>query len=102
MAIAIRCISCGHLFRASESQRGKTTSCTHCNADLRIEGRTVPDFDVFVSYSSVEQQVADAVVAALEAAKLRCWIATRDIPPGAHWGSAIVEAIGDSRMMVLI
>lgn len=33
---------------------------------------------------------------------MRCWIAPRDVPPGAAWGGAIVEAIQNSRLMVLI
>ena len=33
---------------------------------------------------------------------MRCWIAPRDVPPGAAWGAAIVDAIQNSRVMVLI
>jgi hypothetical protein len=42
------------------------------------------------------------VCAALEAAKIRCWIAPRDILPSAPWGASIVRAIDQCRVMVLI
>ena len=58
--------------------------------------------DVFVSYSSRDKPTADAVVARLEAAKLRCWIAPRDILPGMEWGEAIIDGINRSRLMVLV
>jgi TIR domain len=60
------------------------------------------DFDVFISYSSKDKEIADAACAALEMAGIRCWIAPRDIVPGREWGAAIVEAIDNSRLMVLI
>jgi len=44
-------------------------------------------FDVFVSYAIEDKLIADAIVAKLEAAMIRCWIAPRDIPPGADWPS---------------
>src|SRR5215471_1403186 len=58
--------------------------------------------DVFVSYSSRDKLTADAVVARLEAARLRCWIAPRDILPGMEWGEAIIDGINRSRCMVLV
>ena len=58
--------------------------------------------DVFVSYSTEDKAVADAVVAGLEQEGLRCWIAPRDVLPGTHWGESIVNAIASVRVMVLI
>lgn len=58
--------------------------------------------DVFISYSSHDKQIADAVCSALENSRIRCWVAPRDILPGKEWGEAIVEAIGNSKVMVLI
>src|SRR5215468_9635398 len=58
--------------------------------------------DVFVSYSSRDKLTADAVVARLEAARLRCWIAPRDILPGMEWGEAIIDGIHRSKIMVLV
>jgi len=58
--------------------------------------------DVFVSYSQPDKQIADAVAARLEQDGIRCWVAPRDITPGTSWGDAIVDAIGGSRVMVLV
>ncbi|MEY2563305.1 MAG: hypothetical protein QOH88_1498 [Verrucomicrobiota bacterium] len=59
-------------------------------------------YDAFISYCSEDKKVADAVCGTLEARKIRCWIAPRDVGPGRTWGAAIVEAIGDSAVMVVI
>ena len=58
--------------------------------------------DVFISYSSHDKSVADAVCAAVEQAGIRCWIAPRDIEPGLDWGSALIQGIHGSRVMVLV
>jgi hypothetical protein len=58
--------------------------------------------DVFISYSHVDKAVADAACATLERAGIRCFIAPRDITPGAEWGAAIVNAIDNCRVIVLI
>ena len=58
--------------------------------------------DVFISYSTRDKATADAVVARLEAVRLRCWVAPRDIVPGMEWGEAIVDGIHRARVMVLI
>ncbi|MCJ7624913.1 MAG: toll/interleukin-1 receptor domain-containing protein, partial [Anaerolineaceae bacterium] len=58
--------------------------------------------DIFVSYSSKDKIVADAVVAALEKNDIRCWYAPRDIRPGGDWGESITHAIDDSALMLLI
>jgi hypothetical protein len=58
--------------------------------------------DIFLSYSSPDKPVADAVCAALEADGIRCWIAPRDILPGSTWAEAIVDAIEQSKAMVVI
>lgn len=57
---------------------------------------------MFISHSTRDKTAADAACAALEAAGIRCWIAPRDITPGAEWGEAIIEAINQCRVMVLI
>jgi ABC-type amino acid transport substrate-binding protein len=59
-------------------------------------------YDAFISYCSEDKKIADAVCGTLEANKIRCWIAPRDVGAGRTWSSAIVEAIGDSTVMVVI
>ncbi|MBG0788229.1 MAG: TIR domain-containing protein [Anaerolineaceae bacterium] len=58
--------------------------------------------DVFISYSHTDQAVANAIVAGLESEGIRCWIAPRDVTPGQTWGEAIVTAIENSRIMVMV
>ncbi|MCB9845528.1 MAG: toll/interleukin-1 receptor domain-containing protein [Phycisphaeraceae bacterium] len=61
-----------------------------------------PDHDVFISYASDDKPVADAVCAGLEAERIRCWIAPRDILPGADWLESIIDAINRARIVVLV
>ena len=59
-------------------------------------------YDVFISYSSLDQKVAEGVCAYLEQHRIRCFIAYRDIPKGVVWAKYIVEALDESRMMVVV
>jgi len=59
-------------------------------------------FDAFISYSKADQAAAHAACATLENAGIRCWIASRDIVPGLEWSAAIVNAIDNCRIMILI
>lgn len=58
--------------------------------------------DVFISYANQDKATADAVCAKLEAHGIRCWIAPRDLTPGAIWAAEIVKTIPHSRVLVLI
>ena len=59
-------------------------------------------FDAFISYSSKDKTAANAACAVLEGAGVRCWIAPRDIRPGVEYGAAIIDAMDQCRVMVLI
>lgn len=59
-------------------------------------------YDVFISYSSHDQKVVEALCAYLEQYKIRCFVAYRDIPHGTPWANAIVEALDKSRMMLVV
>jgi len=59
-------------------------------------------FDVFISYSSQDKPTADAACAALEGAGIRCWIAPRDILPGTDYGESIVNALENTKVLILI
>lgn len=58
--------------------------------------------DVFVSYCSQDKPIADAVCAALERQAIRCWMAPRDVLPGASWSEAIITALEQSRVLVVV
>jgi TolB-like protein len=58
--------------------------------------------DVFISYASQDSALADAVVSALERQGLKCWIAPRDVTPGEFYADAIVRAINEAMILVLV
>ena len=58
--------------------------------------------DIFISHAAQDRDAADAACAALEQRGLGCWIAPRDLPPSRDHDEAIAEAIGASRLFLLI
>jgi hypothetical protein len=58
--------------------------------------------EVFISYSSEDKAIADAVTARLESHKIRCWIAPRDILPGQPYAASLIDAIQKAKVFVLI
>ncbi|MGA9063628.1 MAG: toll/interleukin-1 receptor domain-containing protein [Terracidiphilus sp.] len=58
--------------------------------------------DVFISHSAKDKVTADAVCAMLESEGVRCWIAPRDVLPSMEWSEAIIDAIEECRIMVLV
>jgi hypothetical protein len=67
-----------------------------------LAGIALMAFDAFISYSSLDKPTADAACAMLESLGIRCWIAPRDVMPGREYGAAIVDAIHQSRVLVLV
>jgi TolB-like protein/Tfp pilus assembly protein PilF len=57
---------------------------------------------VFLSYASEDSTVALNVCDALEHAGMPCWIAPRDVTPGAFYADEIVHAIDAAKALVLI
>jgi hypothetical protein len=58
--------------------------------------------EVFVSYSQPDYECAMELVARVEKQGIDCWIAPRDIAPSADWAAEIIDAISNSRVMVLV
>jgi hypothetical protein len=58
--------------------------------------------DIFVSYASPDREVAFRIVGFLEQNGISCWVAPRDVAPGVDYGQAIIDAIEQSRALVLI
>jgi TIR domain len=58
--------------------------------------------DVFISHSAKDKATADAVCAMLESEGIRCWIAPRDVLASREYGEAIIDAIEECRIMVLV
>jgi TolB-like protein len=57
---------------------------------------------VFISYASRDVDIASSVVDHLEQHGLRCWLAPRDVKPGAQYADAIVAAINEAKGVVLL
>src|SRR5258708_8968309 len=57
---------------------------------------------VCISHSSKDRETADAICAHLASAGIRCWIAPRDIAPGATWTKGIMQGLEACRVLILI
>jgi hypothetical protein len=58
--------------------------------------------DVYISHAHKDRSIADAICERLESTRVRCWLAERDISAGEDWTEATRNAIGSSRVMVLV
>jgi TIR domain len=58
--------------------------------------------EVFISYSQGDYACAMELVGRVEAEGIDCWIAPRDIAPSADWAAEIIDAISNSRVMILV
>jgi hypothetical protein len=58
--------------------------------------------EVFVSYSQPDYECAVELVARVEGEGINCWIAPRDIAPSSDWAAEIIDAISNSRVMILV
>jgi hypothetical protein len=61
-----------------------------------------PRHRVFISYSKPDLEVARDLCSYLEAEGILCWIAPRDVIPGSNFPGSIIDAIDESRVVVLI
>src|ERR1700733_6799458 len=57
---------------------------------------------VFISHSSADKAIADAICQRLESDGIKCWIAPRDIKPGSNWTEGIMEGIEACRTLILV
>jgi len=58
--------------------------------------------EVFISYSKDDKLQADAACVHLESFGIKCWIAPRDIHPSEDWAEAIINAMDNSKILLLI
>jgi hypothetical protein len=58
--------------------------------------------DVFISYSSQDREVAQAICTWIEDHGIACWIAPRDILPSNTWGESIINAIKQAKLMLVV
>lgn len=60
------------------------------------------EFEVFLSHSSKDAAVVQRLLAAIESAGVKCWIAPRNITLGRDWTECIEEGIKKVRLLLLI
>ena len=58
--------------------------------------------DIFISFASQDFKTARTICHALENRGFQCWIASRDIRPGENFQSAIVHAIRQAKVLLLV
>lgn len=58
--------------------------------------------DVYLSYSTRDKAVADTIAASMERNNIQCWYAPRDVNPGEDWGIAMLNAIENSKLYLLV
>ena len=90
------CISCGGPIR----QTVVAASTTAVAAPLSTAPMSPKH--AFISHSSQDHALAERVCAVLEGSGLNCWIAPRDIEPGASYDEEILCGIERSRTFVLL
>jgi len=58
--------------------------------------------EVFICYANQDKAVAEVICSKLEESGIRCWIAPRNVPSGQNFAEAIMGAVSQSRIMVLV
>ena len=56
----------------------------------------------FVSHSRADSKIAQELVEFLESRGFKCWIAPRDIRPGADWALSILRAIEEAEALIVL
>ncbi len=57
---------------------------------------------IFISYSSKDQDIAYKICSLLEGENMTCWIAPRDVTGGKSYGREILEAISNAQVVLFI
>jgi Tol biopolymer transport system component len=57
---------------------------------------------IFISYAANDAETANAACRFLESRGVPCWIAPRDVKPGAQYADAIVRAINEATAVVVV
>ncbi len=58
--------------------------------------------NIFISHSTIDKALADYLCIAFEERGLSCWIAPRNIAPGAEWAVSITNAITEADVLFVI
>jgi TIR domain len=60
------------------------------------------EYSAFISYASADRDAAVEMVQSLESKGLKCWVAPRDVRPGAEYAQEIIRGIESSKCFVLL
>ena len=63
---------------------------------------TMETKQIFISYSSKDQDIAYKICSLLEGENMTCWIAPRDVTGGKSYGREILEAISNAQVVLFI
>jgi TolB-like protein len=72
------------------------------NPGSRAESTAAPARSLFISYASHDADTANSICEFLEHHGRSCWLAPRDVKPGAQYADAIVRAINEANAVVLV
>ena len=97
--IDVTCPDQKALFKNTSSNTNADNATKFCPSSFENE---LLHHDIFISYSSEDKPIADAICNHLESQKIRCWVAPRDILPGMNYQESIIDAIDSSSIMVLV
>ena len=100
---SLRCLLSASLDRQSAIGFAFTAAGRAVNEQGSAVSRDDPAFaPVFISYATTDRAEALKVCKAIERRETKCWISMRDVPPGANYQEAIVQALRTARAVVLI
>ena len=60
------------------------------------------DYDIFISYSSLDQEIAEDICSYFEKNGLSCWIAPRNVRAGENYAEEIMLGLDSAKIVVLI
>jgi len=67
-----------------------------------VPGTLTPLSPVFISFSSKDVKLATTICQAIESRGTACWISNRDVKGGENFQEAIIKAIHDAKIMILV
>jgi len=72
--------------------------------EKKIEKKSTTNFthDIFISYSTMDSEIANEICEIIENSGLKCWIAPRDIRTGVNFAQSIVDGIKNARMFLAV
>jgi Tol biopolymer transport system component len=83
----------------AEGSKGRSSEAA---SDPPRDAALIGSRPMFISYASRDAGAAETVCQSLESHGVSCWMAPRDVKPGAQYADAIVGAINEARAVVLL